>query len=177
MAAAVDLDSLDVPWQGTSELEALLGACKTLSDEELLELKSRMDALESHRAAEAKQAKLDAYAEFRRTQKKVLRGMVTGKTDRMRARTEKVKETPEQKKAREQAELAERKRQEAEQERLEMGDTGPKLSRAEQLEQQKLNQRKNKAGLRQTKNGASKHKVRPGHLSTARPLRVVHHRH
>ena len=49
---------------------------------------------------------------------------VSGKNDRIRARTEKVRETPEQKQARERAELAERKKKEAEQERLEMGDIG-----------------------------------------------------
>ena len=47
---------------------------------------------------------------------------------------------------------------EAEQERLEMGDTGPKMTRAEQLEQQKLNQRKVKSGVRMMKTGPAKHK-------------------
>lgn len=142
------------------DLESLLGACKSLSDEELLELKGRMDALAAHRDSGTK-AESDADAEFRRKQKQVLKSMVTGKADKVRMKAEKVRETPEQKKAREQRELAERKKREAEQERLEMGDTGPKLSKAEQMEQAKLNTRKAKAGVRQTKNGASKHKVRP----------------
>lgn len=146
------------------DLESLLGACKSLSDEELLELKSRMDALSAHH-----DEKEDADAEFRRKQKQVLKSMVTGKADKIRLKTEKVRETPEQKKAREMRELVEKKRLEAEQERLEMGDTGPKLSRAEQMEQAKLSTRKAKAGVRQTKNGASKHKVRPRVALSSRP--------
>ena len=149
------------------DLESLLGACKSLSDEELLELKGRMDALAAHRDAE-KQTESDADAEFLRKQKQVLKSMVTGKADKIRLKTEKVRETPEQKKAREQRELAERKKAEAERERLELGDTGPKLSKAEQQEQARLNTRKAKAGIRQTKNGASKHKVRPA--ASLRPV-------
>ena len=146
------------------DLESLLGACKSLSDEELLELKSRMDALAAHHDEQE-----DGDAEFRRKQKQVLKSLVTGKADKIRLKTEKVRESPEEKKAREMRELVEKKRREAEQERLEMGDTGPKLSRAEQLEQARLSTRKAKAGIRQTKNGASKHKVRPPCRSVFQP--------
>eukprot|EP01052_Picozoa_sp_SAG31_P034615 SAG31_NODE_4069_length_3619_cov_17.893466_5_plen_200_part_00 len=54
--------------------------------------------------------------------------------------------------------LREQKRREAEQDRLEAGYQPVKLSKKEQQEQAILNQRKNKAGVRQAKTGAAAHK-------------------
>ena len=144
--------------EGGVSLDGLLAACANLSDADVLELKLRMDTLAYERSVAEADAKAAEEKEFKRTQKAVLKGLASGKTDKMRARSEKVHLTPEEKAAREKEAFADQKRREAEQERLEAGDTGPKQTRAEQLEQQKLGQRKVKAGVRMMKTGPAKHK-------------------
>lgn len=138
-------------------LDALVDASRALSNEDLLELKRRMDALEDERAKEREKERQAEEQEFQRAQKIRLRAIARG-TPETNGDAQSKSESPEQKAARLQAEEAERRRKQAERERLEAGDTGPKLSRAEQLEQQRLNQRKVKQGVRQAKTGAAKHK-------------------
>ncbi len=139
-------------------LDALVDASRALSDDDLLELKRRMDAMEHERATDQQNDKLPEEQAFQRAQKIRLRAIARGTPDGDSVRPKSKIETPEQKAARLKEEEAERRRKQAERERLEAGDTGPKLSRAEQLEQQRLNQRKVKQGVRQAKTGPAKHK-------------------
>ena len=140
-----------------SSLDALVEASRRLSDDDLLELKRRMDALEGDRATQRQKEKRAEEPAFKRAQKMRLRAISRG-TPEEDSNTDAKKETPEQKATRLKAEDAERRRKQAERERLEAGDTGPKMSRAEQLEQQRLKQRKAKQGVRQAKTGPAKHK-------------------
>ena len=151
------------PARASTDLEVILGACRALPDQDLLELKRRMDALEGHRAEQqqAAAAPPDESETFRQQQKKILKGLVSGRTDRLRRKeaSQVAKETSEEKAARLAREEGERKRAEAERARLEDGEQARGgLSKKQQMEQQRLNTRKARAGIRQAKTGASKHK-------------------
>ena len=149
------------PARASTDLEVILGACRALPDQDLLELKRRMDALEGHRAEQQQSAPPDESETFRQQQKKILKGLVSGRTDRLRRKeaSQAAKETPEEKAARLAREEGERKRAEAERARLEDGEQARGgLSKKQQMEQQRLNTRKARAGIRQAKTGASKHK-------------------
>ena len=140
-----------------NSLDALVEASRRLSDDDLLELKRRMDALEGDRSKQRQKEKRAEEQAFKRAQKMRLRAIARG-TPEEDSNTAAKKESPEEKAARLKAEDAERRRKQAERERLEAGDTGTKMSRAEQLEQQRLKQRKAKQGVRQAKTGPAKHK-------------------
>ena len=141
-----------------NSLDALVEASRRLSDDDLLELKRRMDALEDERARGRQAEKRAEEQAFQRAQKIRLRAIARGTLDEDIDGAKSKTDTSEQKAARLKAEEVERRRKQAERERLEAGDTGPRLSRAEQLEQQRLKQRKVKQGVRQAKTGPAKHK-------------------
>ena len=145
-----------------ASLELLLEQCAKLSDDDVLELQKRMAVLEAQRRDAVVLEKRKEEAAFKRDQKVRLRAMARGGGAKRRGGesdgSDEEGETAEEKAERLQQMENERRRAEAEQERLEMGDTGPKMTRAEQLEQQKLNQRKVKSGVRMMKTGPAKHK-------------------
>ena len=90
------------PARASTDLEVILGACRALPDQDLLELKRRMDALEGHRAEQQQSAPPDESETFRQQQKKILKGLVSGRTDRLRRKeaSQVAKETAEEKAAR-----------------------------------------------------------------------------